>query len=118
VRDKTAEYAEAIKKAGLDSRDDRSKEYAEIAKMAAQQSKVRDKTAEYAEAIKKAGLDSNKFERVYRKDAAGNLRSLDLPIDKNGYARDFAKRMSKSSSNPQRDYEYWFKYMMSKYKYQ
>lgn len=57
-----------------------------------------------------------KFERALRVDAKGNTSSIDLPVDKEGYADMYAKAMMKTNS-PE-EYKEHYSYIMGRMKYQ
>ena len=59
-------------------------------------------------------LEDFTFERVNRIDSNGLVSSIDLPVDRQGYADTFARQMSKTTG----DYDYWYKYIMGRMNHQ
>ncbi len=60
-------------------------------------------------------LDDFEFHRVSRVDEHGRVSTIDLPIDKEGYADVFARKMVDTlSKKPAEDYKYWYDYIMNK----
>ena len=60
-------------------------------------------------------LSDFKFRRAVQIDAKGNESTIDVPVDKEGYARTFAKSMSIGKS--QKEYDYYYNYMINKLKH-
>lgn len=84
---------------------------------------------EVAESIRKTGthpliekikndtksLEDFEFHRVARVDEKGQTSTIDLPVDKKGYADAFAKKMvSLTPNRKSKDYDYWYNYIMKK----
>lgn len=58
-----------------------------------------------------------KWERVARMKADGTVSHIELPTDREGYARFFARKMSEGAKDEAKTFEYWYKYIKSMYNF-
>lgn len=66
-------------------------------------------------------LSDFEFDMALNMDANGKTSSVLIPKDKEGYAKTFASEMSKDATkwgrNEQKEYKYWYDYMMGRLSY-